>query len=51
VSKCHRDLGWVHFANQKRAEHAAVGYRVRHVVWDGPGWYHLRSYTQRCPRN
>lgn len=26
-------------------------YRVRRKNWQGPGWYYVTTYYQRCPRN
>jgi hypothetical protein len=25
--------------------------RVQKINWDGPGWYYIFRYSQRCPRN
>jgi hypothetical protein len=45
---------WVHFASLEEARVASEKphhYRVRKIHWEGPGWYYITKYEQRCPRN
>lgn len=53
MSEVRTNGNWKYFATEADAKSAAqgLGARVRRYDWDGPGWYYVTVYQQRCPRN
>jgi hypothetical protein len=44
-------MTWQHFETEKAARDHCQSFRVHKVYWTVPGWYYIKTYTQRCPRN